>query len=158
MAPSLPHPKLLFPPLQVYEALLQRYAMLEQRILSQTRGPPEWILQAQAPWPHLEMWPWKAGILFPILGSSALPASPPDSLRCSSPAQDHLKAHLSTSSWTQMGCLCPRAIVPRAGKHLSFPVFIPGGKITLSLGYIQEKLWLFPFQDLNQQIGKDKAK
>ncbi|GAB5576957.1 xylulose kinase isoform X1 [Prionailurus iriomotensis] len=34
---------------QVYEALLPRYAKLEQRILSQTQGPPETIPQAQAP-------------------------------------------------------------------------------------------------------------
>ncbi|XP_042812970.1 xylulose kinase isoform X4 [Panthera tigris] len=34
---------------QVYEALLPRYAKLEQRILSQTQGPPERIPQAQAP-------------------------------------------------------------------------------------------------------------
>ncbi|KAF4024155.1 hypothetical protein G4228_015872 [Cervus hanglu yarkandensis] len=40
-----PNPRLVATPTpgasQVYEALLQRYAMLEQRILSQTRGPPE---------------------------------------------------------------------------------------------------------------------
>ncbi|KAI4532135.1 hypothetical protein MG293_017400 [Ovis ammon polii] len=40
-----PDPRLVATPTpgasQVYEALLQRYAMLEQRILSQTRGPPE---------------------------------------------------------------------------------------------------------------------
>ncbi|ELR52501.1 Xylulose kinase, partial [Bos mutus] len=40
-----PNPRLVATPTpgasQVYEALLQRYAMLEQRVLSQTRGPPE---------------------------------------------------------------------------------------------------------------------
>ncbi|XP_060163686.1 xylulose kinase isoform X4 [Globicephala melas] len=40
-----PNPRLAAAPTpgasQVYEALLQRYAMLEQRILTQTRGPPE---------------------------------------------------------------------------------------------------------------------
>ncbi|XP_059965634.1 xylulose kinase isoform X2 [Mesoplodon densirostris] len=40
-----PNPRLAAAPTpgasQVYDALLQRYAMLEQRILTQTRGPPE---------------------------------------------------------------------------------------------------------------------
>ncbi|KAB1264189.1 Xylulose kinase [Camelus dromedarius] len=47
-----PNPRLAATPTlgasQIYEALLQRYAKLEQRILTQTREPPERIPQAQA--------------------------------------------------------------------------------------------------------------
>lgn len=77
------HPKLLFPPLQVYEALLQRYAMLEQRITGQTRGPPEWILQAQAPDPT-----WRCGLgqLDPLPYSGQLCLPLPHLIPCGAPA------------------------------------------------------------------------
>lgn len=56
-----------------------------------------------------------------------------------------------------MGCSCPCALVSRAGKHHSSPVFIPGGRITPSLDTANKNDDVFLFKGEVKLIQRPKA-